>query len=34
MGKLKLRKVAWQWWQMPVILALRRQRQANFWVKG
>jgi hypothetical protein len=29
-------KTAWagQWWRMPLIPALQRQRQANFWVRG
>jgi hypothetical protein len=22
------------WWHMPLILALGRQRQADFWVRG
>jgi hypothetical protein len=22
------------WWRMPLIPALRRQRQADFWVRG
>jgi hypothetical protein len=24
----------WAWWRMPLIPALRRQRQADFWVRG
>ena len=24
----------WAWWHMPLILALGRQRQADFWVQG
>jgi hypothetical protein len=25
---------AGQWWRMPLTLALGRQRQADFWVRG
>jgi hypothetical protein len=25
---------SWVWWRMPLIAALRRQRQADFWVRG
>jgi hypothetical protein len=24
----------WAWWRTPLIPALRRQRQADFWVRG
>jgi hypothetical protein len=24
--------LAWQWWCMPLILALGRQRQVDFWI--
>jgi hypothetical protein len=25
---------SWAWWRMPLIPALGRQRQADFWVRG
>jgi hypothetical protein len=31
---LKKRNWAGQWWHMPLIPALVRQRQADFWVRG
>jgi hypothetical protein len=31
---LKMEYMGWVWWCMPLIPALRRQRQADFWVRG
>jgi hypothetical protein len=31
---IKITKVAGQWWRTPLVPALRRQRQADFWVRG
>jgi hypothetical protein len=31
---VKTRHIAGQWWHMPLIPALGRQRQVNFWVRG
>jgi hypothetical protein len=31
---LKKRERAGWWWHMPLIPALRRQRQVDFWVQG
>jgi hypothetical protein len=25
---------SWAWWRTPLISALRRQRQVDFWVRG
>jgi hypothetical protein len=32
-GGLK-RILSWVWWRMPLIPALGRQKQADFWVPG
>jgi hypothetical protein len=32
--KLKKKKEAGQWWRKPLIPALGRQRQVDFWVQG
>jgi hypothetical protein len=31
---LKISTIAGQWWRTPLIPALGRQRQADFWVRG
>jgi hypothetical protein len=31
---LKIEEISWAWWHMPLIPALGRQSQADFWVQG
>jgi hypothetical protein len=31
---LKLKQISWAWWCMPLIPALGRQRQEDFWFRG
>jgi hypothetical protein len=31
---LKKQEGGWAWWRIPLIPALGRQRQADFWVRG
>jgi hypothetical protein len=33
-GCKEWKECAGQWWRTPLIPALRRQRQADFWVRG
>jgi hypothetical protein len=33
-GFKKKKKKSWAWWRTPLIPALGRQRQADFWVRG
>jgi hypothetical protein len=30
---LNIKNVSWAWWRTPLIPALVRQRQADFWVR-